>query len=233
MAALGAPQPPSLICYEDSREMFRLTYPLMQWCANTVAAGAGLQASGPDPMLLPAAPTVAKYLHPAVSTVSMTPRGMEIAMHQSLPNGNLGALLYLMLCSSLPENPDAWIGPAGATGGLPAGVEAKQAAVSFSSFTEREGPCPELASFSLSGNQEVAVELGSNIKGVCHLHHSEFFGKPMIGAGVSVKNISKERRGCQYYVALFDKGGKLIGCAGQELTDSGLAPAQKRTLPVA
>jgi len=158
----------------------------------------------------------------------MTPRGLEVVMHQSLPNGNLGSLLYLVVCSSLPENPDAWTAAGNAaTAQAAATGEPKQPPVKFASFTEKEGPCADVAAFSMSGNQEQTVGIGKDIKGVCKFRCEEFFGKPMINANISVKNVSKERRGCQYYVAFFDKNGKLIGCAGQQYLDMGLAPGEE------
>ncbi|MCE5267100.1 MAG: tetratricopeptide repeat protein, partial [Planctomycetaceae bacterium] len=223
--ALSAKRPPSLICYEDSREMFRLTYPLMQCAVNVLATNVGLHAGGPDPMLLPAAPTVAKYLRPAVSTITLTPQGVEATIHQSLPNGNLGSLLYLVACSSLPENPDAWTGEATAkTATAETTSEEKRPTIKFLTFSEKEGPCAELAAFSLSGGQKVTAELGKNIHGVCTFQCEEFFGKPMLNANISLKNNSKEHLACQYYAAFFDKAGKLVGCTGQGNLDFGLAP---------
>ena len=109
--ALRAKQPPTLLAYEDSREMFRLTYPLMQGLATAMAGQAGLPAEGIDPMLLPAGPTIAKYLRPAVSMASITPKGVQLTLHQSLPNGNLGATLYVVFCSVLPADADTLQGP--------------------------------------------------------------------------------------------------------------------------
>jgi len=97
---------PTVMLYEDSPELFRLTYPLMQLCVNALAASQDTwHLKGPDPMLLPAAPTIAKYLRPAVTTVQTTPKGVELSMRQSLPGGNLGATLWVVGCSMLPESP--------------------------------------------------------------------------------------------------------------------------------
>ena len=111
--ALRGKQSPTLLMYEDSRRMFNLTYPLMQGYAGLVAAQCDLPSDGIDPMLLPAGPTIAKYLHPAVSTVSVAPKGVQLTMHQSLPNGNLGATLYCLLCSLLPANSEGFMPTAG------------------------------------------------------------------------------------------------------------------------
>ena len=118
--ALRDKQSPTLLVYEDSRAMFRLTYPLMQGWAMVVAAQGGLPTDGIDPMLLPASPTIAKYLRPAVSTVSVVPKGAQLTIHQSLPNGNLGATLYCVLCSLLPANAETFAPTAGIPMVLPA-----------------------------------------------------------------------------------------------------------------
>lgn len=198
---LGAKQTPSMIFYEDTRETFRLTYPLTQLLTNTIAAKAGLRTGGPDPMLLPSAPTVMKYLKPAVSTLSVTPQGMEIVTHQSLPNGNLGSSIYMVLCSSLPENPNAWCGESGGGKSAEGTLASKQhPPYKFPTFTEKEGPCTiprqkvenssvpvepvgkstkngtiTRAEFEkLNGeSREAVVELGKDIKAVCKFKRSE------------------------------------------------------------
>lgn len=102
--ALLGKQSPTMVMYEDAKEMFRLTYPLMQGYAMVAAAQNALPTDGIDPMLLPASPTIAKYLRPAVSSLSVVPKGVQLTIHQSLPNGNLGATLYCVMCSLVPAN---------------------------------------------------------------------------------------------------------------------------------
>ena len=80
---------------------------------------AGLPTDGIDPMLLPASPTIAKYLQPAVSMVSIAPKGVHLTIHQSLPNGNLGATLYVVLCSLLPADAGSCVSAAGIPAGIP------------------------------------------------------------------------------------------------------------------
>ena len=43
--------------------------------------------------------------------MSITPKGVQVTLHQSLPNGNLGATLYVVLCSLLPAHAEALTGP--------------------------------------------------------------------------------------------------------------------------
>ena len=220
--AIAAKNAPTIVLYEDTREMFRLTYPLMQGVAMSVAANAALPTGGIDPMLMPAAPTIAKYLRPAASTVAITPKGVHVTLHQSLPNGNLGATLYVMLCSLLPANANCWSGfDAGQGSGkecTPYVKSEEPKAAPFVSFTEKEGPCV-LKKGSAFDKDVPTVEIGKNIQGTCKFYISDFIGRTIINANMSVKNTSKERRNCQYYVAFFDKKGKLIGCADQGLGD--------------
>ena len=68
------------------------------------------------------------------------------------------------------------------------------------------------------------------MRGTCRFYIDDFFGKPIINAPVSVKNTSKERRNCQYYVSFFDKDGQLVGCTSQGLGDYGLAPGKETHL---
>ncbi len=231
--AFRSKQTPTVLFYEDSREMFRLTYPLMQGFASAAATKAALPTDGIDPMLLPAAPTIAKYLRPAVSTVEVTPRGVHVALHQSLPNGNLGATLYVVALSLLPENPNAFSdneddkkqGEEKKDGEKKDDRKSpepeKKPVAQLKTFTEKEGPCS--LKDAKSHEKAVKIELGKNIQGDCRFYIDEFFGKTIINANISVKNTSKERRNCQYYVAFFDKDGKLVGCAEQGLGDDGLA----------
>jgi len=92
-------------------------------------------------------------------------------------------------------------------------------------FTEKEGACT-LKKRDGSDKDVFTIEIGQNIHGACKFFVDEFFGKTIINANMSLKNTSKERRNCQYYVAFFDKGGKLVGCASQGLGDYGLAPGK-------
>ena len=100
---------PSLLFYENTPAFFRYSYPWMQLVASVAAGQHNLHLNGPDPMLLPAPPTIVKYLRPAVSSVRATPRGVELTVRQSLPCGNLGATLWVVGCSMLPAD-QAWLG---------------------------------------------------------------------------------------------------------------------------
>ena len=125
---LRAKNPPGALWYEDSPEFFRLTYPLMQCVANAVAARNNLDLAGPDPMLLPTAPAIAKYLRPAVSTLRTTPKGVELTVRQSLPSGNLGATLWVVGCSMLPADAKQWMeDPSAAPTAAPPSVAATPA----------------------------------------------------------------------------------------------------------
>jgi hypothetical protein len=98
------------------------------------------------------------------------------------------------------------------------------AASQVKTFTEKEGPCTIRKRENL--NDAFTVEIGQNIHGTCKFYIDDFLGQTIINANMSVKNVSKERRNCRYYVAFFDKDGKLVGCANQGLCDEGLASGE-------
>ncbi|HBO46259.1 MAG TPA: hypothetical protein DD670_20505 [Planctomycetaceae bacterium] len=61
----------------------------------------------------------------------------------------------------------------------------------------------------------VEVDVGEKLKGTCRFYLSDFFDKQIINAPVFLRNKSTETMHCYYYVAFFDKDGKLLGCASQ------------------
>lgn len=228
--AMRAKQSPTVLFYEDSLEMFRGTYAAMQGVGTIIAAHAGLPSDGIDPMLLPAAPTIAKYLRPAVSTIHATPKGVRVTIHQSLPNGNLGATLYVVACALLPANADALI-TSEETAAKPEQGELKKSEelgaarqnAPLQTFTEKEGPC-SIKKGDSSDKDVCTVEIGENLKSVCKFYRGELMGQIGIHVDMTVKNTSKERRYCQYYVAFFDKAGKLVCCTDRGLDGDGLDP---------
>ena len=96
-------------------------------------------------------------------------------------------------------------------------------------FTDvKEGPCTlkEVRAFS---KDAFTVQVGQKIKGTCTFSISDFFHAKIINACCVVQNTGDKPRYCQYYVAFFDKSGKLVGCAGQGIDDAGLAPSEHPT----
>jgi len=77
-----------------------------------------------------------------------------------------------------------------------------------------EGPC-KLQESSGFDKKAVEVKVGKTIKGTCKFYIDEFFGKKIINANIALHNTGKKSAHCHYYVACFDKAGKLVGCASQ------------------
>ena len=101
----------------------------------------------------------------------------------------------------------------------------------FTAFGEtREGAC-QLKAGKAFDKDVFTVTIGEKIKGTCKFYIDEFFGKKIINANIEIKNTSDKALHCQYYVAFFDKDGKLIGCAGQGTFDKeGLAAGESTQL---
>lgn len=94
----------------------------------------------------------------------------------------------------------------------------------------KSGPCALKKSDSF-GDDALKIEVGKTVQGVCKLYIDEFFEKKIVNANIEVTNTGSKPMHCQYYVAFFDKGGKLIGAAGQgNFGDEGIAPGEKTQL---
>ncbi len=106
--AVGSRQAPNVLFYENSPAFVRYAYPVVQHVVNAGAAQHNLLLDGPDPLSLPAASTIAKYMLPAASGIRVTPRGIEVTVRQSLPGGNLGATLWVALCALMPKSEKWW-----------------------------------------------------------------------------------------------------------------------------
>ncbi len=234
--SLQATQPPIFLAYENSPEMFRLTYPLMQGFGTLMGAVAGFPAGRIDPMLLPAAPTFTKYLRPAVSTLTTTPSGLRLTLHQSLPNGNLGATLFMVACSLLPADADALsklttVAAAEMITDSTTNMEtARHVKAPLKDYAEVEGPCT-IKSGEWTDKDVFTVELGRNLHGVFKFYVGDCVDfaerkRTAIVAVGSIKNPTKEPRGCRSYLAFFDKDGKLVGCEGGRVVC--LLPNQER-----
>lgn len=94
----------------------------------------------------------------------------------------------------------------------------------------KEGPC-KLKKSSAFDKDVFTVKVGKVIKGTCKFYIDEFFGKKIVNAGISLENTGKKPMFCHYYVAFFDKDGKLLGCAGQgTFGKEGMAAGKKTML---
>jgi hypothetical protein len=92
----------------------------------------------------------------------------------------------------------------------------------------RQGECKLREAGPFDKDKAVKVEVGEKLQAVCSFYISDFFKKKIINAGVKVKNPTKKPVFFHYYVAFFDKDGKLLGCAAQgSFGDEGLAPGKE------
>lgn len=103
---LRGPHPPTMLAYENAPELFRLTYPFLQSFVNVLGSINSLNDHHFDQLLLPAASTISKHLRPAVTTLQVTPKGVTLTTHQSLPGGNFGGTLWVAACAIVSKSLD-------------------------------------------------------------------------------------------------------------------------------
>ena len=66
-----------------------------------------------------------------------------------------------------------------------------------------------------AGDSSFKKEFGDVVKATTSWHVGDFFGQETVFGGVSLKNPSSKTMYVDYYVAFFDKNGRLIGTASQ------------------
>ena len=89
------------------------------------------------------------------------------------------------------------------------------------------GECKLQEAGPFERDKAVKVEVGDKLQATCSFYITDFFKKKIVNAGVKVKNPTKKPMFFHYYVAFFDKDGKLLGCAGQgSFGDDGLAAGE-------
>ena len=94
----------------------------------------------------------------------------------------------------------------------------------------KEGSC-QLKEGGEFDNDVFTVHVGEKIKGTCKFYIQDFFKQRIVNANIAITNTSDKAMHCQYYVAFFDKDGKLVGCAGQGTFDrKGLAAGETTQL---
>ncbi|MCH8042139.1 MAG: hypothetical protein IID44_00335 [Planctomycetes bacterium] len=111
---------PVLVTYQDTKEMFKLAYPVVQILAQLGASQLQREGIDVDISMLPSATTISKHLTPGVMSVRKTAAGIELTSRQSLP---IGGATWLMLPAAVlyGRAGPADFGPAGRA--FPAGVE--------------------------------------------------------------------------------------------------------------
>jgi len=86
---------PVALGYQDTPELFRLVYPILQLAANPILHELRREGIDVDASILPSAASIGKHLRPGVKAVRRTKAGIEVTVQQSLPGSGAGALLPL------------------------------------------------------------------------------------------------------------------------------------------
>ena len=89
---------PVLVTYQDTKEMFKLAYPVVQILAQLGVSQLQREGIDVDISLLPSATTISKHLTPGVMSVRKTAAGIELTSRQSLP---IGGATWLMLPAAM------------------------------------------------------------------------------------------------------------------------------------
>jgi hypothetical protein len=84
---------PVAVGYQDTVELFRLIYPIVQLAANPILHELRREGIDVDVSLLPSAASIGKHLRPAVKAVRRTNDGIEVTVRQSLPGCGAAALM--------------------------------------------------------------------------------------------------------------------------------------------
>ena len=99
------------------------------------------------------------------------------------------------------------------------------------SADRKAGKCRLQQAGPFDESKVVKIKFGKVLKGETSWRVGEFFDKTTVFAGVTIKNPTDKPVHFRYYVAFFDKEGKLIGCAGQgSFGDDGLAAGEESQL---
>ena len=86
---------PVIVGYQDTPELFRLIYPIVQIAAKFMLGELQQEGIDVDVSILPSAASIGKHLRPAVKAVRRTKDGIEVTVRQSLPGSGAGALVPL------------------------------------------------------------------------------------------------------------------------------------------
>jgi len=112
-----------------------------------------------------------------------------------------------------------------------AGLGIAFAAVAASAAASAAAAERVASSGAFNGTKPLTVEFGATVKVKAELRLDTFFGKQVVSANATARNGGTVPMFCQYYVAFFDKDGKLLGCAAQgTLAEKGLAPNEEVSL---
>jgi hypothetical protein len=93
---------PTLLFYQDTPELFRLGYPLMQMLAAVASQEFQEEGLDVDVSLLPTASSILPHLRPGVTMMQRTNAGLMLETRQTLPGGNVGATIPLLGAVGIP-----------------------------------------------------------------------------------------------------------------------------------
>jgi prepilin-type processing-associated H-X9-DG protein len=99
---LAAKPGPMKLVYQDTPELFRLGYPLLQIGAKFAVGELRRGGIDVDLAILPSAASIGKHLRPGTIAVTRTAAGIEIVSRQTLPTGNVGASAPVAVALLLP-----------------------------------------------------------------------------------------------------------------------------------
>lgn len=84
-AALKSANPPTVVAYQDTREMAKIAYPVLQVLANVVCGAIQREGAEIDMSAFPSAGAILPHIQPSITTLAPTKDGLEITTHQTLP----------------------------------------------------------------------------------------------------------------------------------------------------
>ncbi len=94
--------PPVMLSYADTGEIFRLLYPFAPMLAQVASEEFSREGVELNASILPSAAAISPHLRPTVSAVRRTEAGIEMIARQTLPGGNIGTAAPVAVSLLLP-----------------------------------------------------------------------------------------------------------------------------------
>jgi len=101
-AALRDTPAPMAISFQDTRALFQVFYPMLQYAAQAGIVELNRNGIDADPTALPSMAAIAPHLLPTVSIVRRTDDGLESIQRGTFAGGNLGASAPVLIALLLP-----------------------------------------------------------------------------------------------------------------------------------
>jgi hypothetical protein len=95
VAAFKGEKGPVMFAYQDTPELLKLAYPIVQIVGQLICGEAQRSGVDLDISILPSAPVIARHTRPGMMTVTKTSAGIEMVSRQTLPVG--GGLLPMAI----------------------------------------------------------------------------------------------------------------------------------------